>query len=288
MRSSSKTGEGPDTRGTLYVVATPIGNLQDITLRALQVLRDVAVLACEDTRHTRKLLDRHGIQASSRSYHRFNEKKRAGEILELLTRGDSVALVTDAGTPGISDPGAELVAQAAAAGFRVVPIPGPSAPVTLLSVAGLEGTRHLFAGFPPHRSGERRRWLEELSTVREALVVMEAPTRIAATLEDLVEIFGSHRTAVIGRELTKLHEEILRGTLGELAAQVGAAPGRGEYTLVVEGAERLETTLPEVGIADQVRLAEERLGLDRKAAMSYVAKERGIPRREVYAALLQK
>jgi 16S rRNA (cytidine1402-2'-O)-methyltransferase len=273
--------------GTLYVVATPIGNLEDVTLRALQVLREVAVLACEDTRHTRKLLDRHGIDASTRSYHRFNEKGRAGEILDVLTTGRSVALVTDAGTPGISDPGAELVARAAAAGIRVCPIPGPSAPAALLSVCGLPGDRHLFVGFPPHRSGERRRWIEDLSTVQEALVLMEAPTRIAATLADLADLLGEQRRAVVGRELTKLHEEILRGTLGELSARMAGGPGRGEYILMVQGAERPAATLPEASIAEQVRLAQERLDLDRKAAMSYVAKERGIPRRQVYAEMLQ-
>jgi 16S rRNA (cytidine1402-2'-O)-methyltransferase len=279
--------EGVGTeRGVLYVVATPIGNLDDITLRALEVLRSADVLACEDTRHTRKLLDRHGIEACTRSYHKFNEKRRSAEILDLLAAGKSVALVADAGTPAISDPGAEVVGQAGAAGFRVVPIPGPSALTALLSVSGLPAARHLFVGYPPHRAGERRRWLEELSTREECLVLLEAPTRIAATLADLSELLGSGRRAVVGRELTKMHEEILRGTLGELVERFQGRGGRGEFTVMVRGAESPAATLPEGTIADQVRLAQERLGLDRKEAMSYVARERGISRREVYASLL--
>jgi 16S rRNA (cytidine1402-2'-O)-methyltransferase len=280
-------GEGVDAGpGVLYVVATPIGNLDDITLRALGVLRRVDVLACEDTRHTRKLLDRHGIEARTRSYHKFNEKQRSEEILRLLAAGKSVALVADAGTPALSDPGAEVVRQAAAAGFRVVPIPGPSAPTTLLSVAGLPSSRHLFVGYPPHRAGERRRWIEELAVRPECLVLLEAPTRIAATLADLSEILGDARQAVVGRELTKMHEEILRGTLAEMAREFQGRGGKGEFTLVVQGAEGQAATLPEVTIPEQVRLAQERLGLDRKEAMSYVARERGISRREVYASLL--
>lgn len=278
---------GPGS-GTLYVVATPIGNLDDITLRALQVLRSADVLACEDTRHTRKLLDRHGIEVRTRSYHRFNEKGRSQEIVALLAAGQSVALVSDAGTPGISDPGVELVARAVEEGFRVVPVPGASAPTTLLSVCGLEGDRHLFVGFPPHRAGERRRWMEGLATVRELLVLLEAPTRIAATLADLSEIFGERRRAVVGRELTKIYEEISRGTLRDLARSSGERRGRGEYTVVVEGTAELAATLPEGSIAEQVLLVQERLKLDRKQAMSYVAKERGIPRRDVYAELLQQ
>ncbi len=278
-------GRGPGG-GILYVVATPIGNLNDITLRALEVLRNADVLACEDTRHTRKLLDRHGIETRTRSYHKFNEKKRASEILRMLEEGLSVALVSDAGTPAISDPGVEVVAQAAAADFRVVPIPGPSAPAALLSVCGLSGTSHRFVGFPPHRAGERGRWIEGLATATEMVVLLEAPTRVAATLVDLCASFGGERQAVIGRELTKLHEQILRGTLSELAEQVGRGAGRGEYTLVIAGAARSAATLPEGSIVEQVRLAEEQLGLDRKEAMSYVAKERGISRRAVYAELL--
>lgn len=275
-------------RGTLYVVATPIGNLGDITLRALEVLRGADILACEDTRHTRKLLARHGIEARSRSYHRFNEKRRTAEILELLARGRSVALLADAGTPAISDPGAELVARAAEAGHAVVPLPGASAPAAILSVSGLQADRFSFAGFPPHRAAARRRWLEALTDREETLVFLEAPTRVAGTLADLADIFGRERRAVVGRELTKLHEEVLRGRLGELAERVSGGRCRGEYTLAVEGATGPARTLPAGTIAEQVRMVQERLGLDRKEAMRYVARERGISRREVYANLLQE
>jgi 16S rRNA (cytidine1402-2'-O)-methyltransferase len=274
--------------GTLYIVATPIGNLEDITLRALDVLRGVDVVVCEDTRHTRKLLTRHGIDARTRSCHKFNEKRRTQEVLELLSQGRSVALVSDAGTPSISDPGAEVAAQAAEAGYAVVPIPGASAPTALLSVAGLGADRHMFLGFPPHRAEERRRWLEELAGRQETLVLLESPHRIAATLVDLAAALGAERRAVIGRELTKLHEELIRGTLGEIAAGMAAGPGRGEYTVAIEGASRAAGTLPGGSLVDQVRLVEERLGLDRKEAMRYVARELGISRREVYARLLQE
>ena len=274
--------------GTLYIVATPIGNLEDITLRALDVLRGVDVVVCEDTRHTRKLLARHEIDARTRSCHKFNEKRRTQEVLELLSQGRSVALVSDAGTPSISDPGAEVAAQAAEAGYAVVPIPGASAPAALLSVAGLRADRHTFLGFPPHRAEERRRWLEELAGREETLVLLESPHRIAATLVDLAAALGAERRAVIGRELTKLHEELIRGTLGEIAGQMAPGPGRGEYTVAIEGASRAAGTLPDGSLAEQVRLVEERLGLDRKEAMRYVARELGISRREVYARLLQE
>ena len=164
-----------------------------------------------------------------------------------------MALVTDAGTPAISDPGAEVVEQAGAAGFRVVTIPGPSAPTALLSVSGLPAPRHLFVGYPPHRAGERRRWIEELAGRRECLVLLEAPTRIAATLADLSEILGGDRRVVVGRELTKMHEEILRGTLGDMVEELQGG-GRGEFTLVVEGAGRPTATLPE-GTIDRLKEA---------------------------------
>lgn len=275
-------------RGTLYVVATPIGNLKDVTLRALEVLERVDVIACEDTRHTRKLLERHGIEARTRSYHKFNERRRAEEILALLGEGRSVALVSDAGTPGISDPGSEVVARAAAAGFAVVPIPGPAAPVALLSVAALPGRGHTFVGFLPHRVGERRRRLAALAEREEVLVLLEAPTRIAAAVADLAEILGADRLAVVGRELTKIHEEVLRGTLGEIAARIAETEPRGEFTVAIAGRSGPPRTLPEGTVAEQVRYARETLGLDRMEAMRAVARERGLSKREVYAELLEE
>jgi len=273
-------------RGTLYIVATPIGNLKDITLRALEVLGRVDVVACEDTRHTRKLLDRHGIEVRTVSYHKFNERKRAAEILEILAEGRSVALVTDAGTPGISDPGNEVVARAAEAGFTVVPIPGAAAPSVLLSAAGLPGRGHTFVGFAPHRAGERRRFLARLAEREEVVVLFEAPTRIAATLRDLVELLGGERPAVLGRELTKMHEEIVRGTLASLADQVGAAEPRGEFTVAIGGKTGPPRTLPEGTVAEQVRFAREEMGLERMEAMRYVARERGVSKGKIYAEVV--
>jgi len=269
-------------------VATPIGNLQDITLRALEVLGQVDVIACEDTRRTRGLLERHGIEARTRSYHKFNEARRGEEILGLLDDGKSVALVSDAGTPGISDPGADLVARAVEAGHPVVPIPGAAAPAVLVSVAGFPDGAFTFVGFLPHRAAERRRVLAELSGREETLVFMEAPTRIAGALRDLADLFGAERRAVVGREMTKLHEEVRRGALEELASWAAEGKPRGEYTLAVEGRKVPPRTLPEGSLAEQVRLVQERLGLDRKEAMRYVARERGIPKREVYASLLEE
>jgi 16S rRNA (cytidine1402-2'-O)-methyltransferase len=277
-----------DPMGTLYVVATPIGNLKDVTLRALEVLAAVDVVACEDTRRTRKLLDRHGIDARARSFHKFNEWRRTEEILRLLDEGGSVALVSDAGTPAISDPGAELAARAAAAGHAVVPVPGPSAPSALLSVAGLPGNAHRFIGFLPHRQGERRRALAEAASGREILVFLEAPTRIIAALADAAALLGGDRRAAVGRELTKIHEEVVRGTLAELAAWVARRKPRGEFVIAVEGNPEPARTLPEGTIREQVHHAREKLGLDRAEAMRRVARERGIPRRDVYRALLEE
>ena len=275
--------------GTLYVVATPIGNLKDVTLRALEVLGRADVIACEDTRQTRKLLERHGVEGRTRSYHKFNERRRAAEILEVLASGKSVALVSDAGTPAISDPGAELVARAAGAGFAVVTIPGPSAPAALLAVAGFPATRHTFLGFLPHRSGERRRLFQSLLGREEALVFFEAPTRIGAALADAAELLGSDRRAAVGRELTKIHEEVLRGTLAELAGRVAAGdPPRGEFTVALEGRSEPVRTLPDGEPEEQVRFAMESLGLSKMDAIRYVARERGVRKRELYRALLDE
>ncbi|MGD8374821.1 MAG: 16S rRNA (cytidine(1402)-2'-O)-methyltransferase [Acidobacteriota bacterium] len=269
-------------------MATPIGNLQDVTLRALHVLGEVDVVACEDTRHTRKLLERHGIRRRTLSLHKFNERRRAEEIVARLDAGQDVALVSDAGTPAVADPGASVVRRCAAAGHPVVPVPGPSALVALLSVAGLKGARHLFLGFLPHRAGERRRDLERVAGAPEAVVFLESPLRIAAALGDAAAILGATRPAVVGRELTKLYEEVVRGNLGELAAWAAEAPRKGEHIVAVEGSDRPARTLPEGTIAEQFRHAREVLGLPRTEAMRRVARERGIPRREVYAALLDE
>jgi 16S rRNA (cytidine1402-2'-O)-methyltransferase len=240
--ASADAGARPTVeRGTIYVVATPIGNLDDVTLRALRVLGEVDLVAAEDTRHTRRLLDHHGIRARLIAYHDHVEAARAGDLVRRAQDGASIALVSDAGTPTIADPGYRLLRAAAVAGVRVVPIPGPSAPIALLSCAGLPTDRFTFAGFLPSRAPARRRVLRELADRPETLVFLESPHRIAATLADLAESLGA-RDVVLGRELTKRFEEIRRGTLSELASAAAQATGegllRGEIVLAVAGRTR--------------------------------------------------
>ncbi|MBY0275356.1 16S rRNA (cytidine(1402)-2'-O)-methyltransferase [Candidatus Binatia bacterium] len=276
---------------TLYVVATPIGNLDDVTLRALHVLRDVDVIAAEDTRHTRVLLEHHGIAARGRlvAYHDHVEAERAVELVRRLAAGESVALVSDAGTPLIADPGYRLTRAAAEAGVRVVPIPGACSPVALLSCAGLPTDRFTFAGFLPAKSAARRRAIAELAARSETIVLLESPHRLAATLSDLHELMGE-REAVLGRELTKRFEELRRGTLGTLAAR---------YAVGGDAAPRGEIVLAIAGRGDGTRTAEDgeaalddllRVGLDAgepvAALARSVAERLGIPRRVAYQRAL--
>ena len=266
--------------GTLYVVATPIGNLEDITFRAVRVLKEADLIACEDTRHTRALLTHYGIGTATISYHDHNARSRAPQLVERLEAGESIALVSDAGTPAISDPGYRLISSAAARGIAVVPVPGPSAAVAALSASGLATDAFLFAGFPPPKAGARRERLAGLAAERATLVFYEAPHRIAETLADMLEAFGD-REAVVARELTKLHEEIVRGRLSEVAERLGPERRRGEFVVLVAGA-------PERARADSAtpaaaRVAElEAAGLSRLDAVKQVARERGLPKREVY------
>src|SRR5437016_1959218 len=202
--------------GTLYVVATPIGNLEDVSARALRVLREVGLIACEDTRHTRTLLNHFGIETKTISYHEHNERERAVELFRLLEAGKDIAIVSDAGTPLISDPGFRIVSAAIQRGVSIIPVPGPAAFVAALVASGLPCDQFLFGGFLPARASARRKRLQELRPIRATLVVYEAPHRIARTLKDAVEIFGN-RPGAVARELTKLHEETVRGSLAELA-----------------------------------------------------------------------
>ena len=222
----------------LYLVATPIGNLEDITLRAVRVLKEVDVIACEDTRQTQKLLNHYGITTRTVSYHEHNEMTRSSELLIQLEQGAKIALVSDAGTPLLSDPGFGLVRAAAAAGIEVRAVPGASAVTAALSIAGLATDRFAFEGFLPSRAGERRALLARLAAEARTLVLFEAPHRIAATLSDLARSFGEQRAAVVTRELTKMHESVYRGTLRELCAMARADAdfARGEITVVVAGA----------------------------------------------------
>ncbi len=272
-------------RGTLYVVATPIGNLGDLSPRAAEVLRSVRAVAAEDTRRTLKLYAHLGAPAPALlSLPAFDERGRVAAIVERLVAGESVALCTDAGTPGVSDPGAALVAAAWAAGATVVPIPGPSAALAALAASGFPADRFLFTGFLPRKGAGRAEALALLAATPATLVLYEAGNRTRETLEDLAEALGD-REALVARELTKLHEELLRGRLRELAARL-ADEVRGEVTLVVssEGAAPPARPAPEVPLADELarRLA---AGEPPSAIAREVARARGLKRADVYAAL---
>jgi 16S rRNA (cytidine1402-2'-O)-methyltransferase len=275
---------------TLYIVSTPIGNLEDLTQRALRILREVDVIACEDTRHTRKLQNHFGIDTKTISYHEHNEAARARELCELLQAGSDVALVSDAGTPLINDPGFRLVNAAIELGIQVVPIPGVTAFVAALSVSGLPSDQFLFAGFLPVRATARRAKLEELAAFQFTLIFYEAPHRIAATLKDAQAILGNRR-AVVARELTKLHEEFVRGTLDELAqAFAESNKARGEIVLMIASASpdevaRESQRSPLATFAE--RMAElQRDGLEEKQALKKVARELGLKRDEAYRMLV--
>ncbi len=270
--------------GTLYLVATPIGNLKDISLRALDVLRSVDLIACEDTRHTRKLLTHFGISTKLVSYHEHNEKERAEELGHDLSTGKSVAIVSDAGTPGINDPGFRLVQKAIAIGSRVEPIPGAAALVTALVASGLPTDSFFFGGFLHARKSERRKRLEDLAGAPATLIFYEAPHRLGKSLADCAEILGD-RAAVIARELTKLHEEFVRGSLSELAAKFSDANIKGEIVLIIDRASESDTG---TGRADSLteRIAKlEREGMDRKAALKKAARESGLSKSEAYRIL---
>ena len=235
------TERGTD-KATLYVVATPIGNLSDITLRALETLRTVDVIAAEDTRITTRLLDRHGISGKLLAVHEHNERRAAERLVGLLAGGKTVALVTDAGTPGVADPGAQVVAAVREAGYTVVPLPGPNAAVTAMSASGFDADRFLFCGFLPARAAERRRVLAGLAAQTATLVFYEAPHRVADSVADICAAFGGDRDIVIARELTKIHETVHRCRLGAAVdwLQVDDNRRRGEFVLVVAGATEVQ------------------------------------------------
>jgi 16S rRNA (cytidine1402-2'-O)-methyltransferase len=295
-RQTDGDGGGADGRagGRLYVVATPIGNLGDVTLRALEVLRSVPLIAAEDTRLSRRLLDRHGIATRTVSYHARSGPRRATELLEHLRGGADLALVTDAGTPAVSDPGAELVAAWAADGGAVVPIPGASSVLAALVASGVAGPRWSFEGFLPRSGRDRRERIARMAADERATVVFEAPGRVAATLRDLAAACGPDRPAAVCRELTKLHEEVVRGGLGELAeaARDGGLTLRGEFVLVI-GEGRARGAATESGsaadaaaegvvaaLADVERLVA--AGSSRADAARQVSARTGIPRRRLY------
>ena len=276
--------------GTLYIVGTPIGNLEDITQRALRTLREVAVIACEDTRETRKLLNHFQIDTPVTSYHEHNKRTAGPRLIERLLGGDDVALVTDAGMPAISDPGEDLVRSAIEAGIPVVPVPGPTAFVTALVASGLPTRRFVFEGFLQHKGRERREALERLKAEERTVILYEAPHRLRETLQDLRAALGDRR-AVACRELTKLYEEYVRGMLSELIVHFEAHEPRGEFVLILDGASP-EAPEAEAGPADARSLARavaelEAQGMDRKAAIKEVAQRLGLRKRAVYQALLE-
>ncbi len=265
--------------GTLYLVSTPIGNLEDITQRALRVLREVDLIAAEDTRHTGKLLVHYAITTPMISYHEHNERQRESELLGRLSSG-SVALVSDAGTPALSDPGYLLVRSALNHGHLVVPIPGPSAAIASLVASGLPTEAFLFLGFLPRKAGERRKLLQGLSAQGVTMVFFESPHRLATTLTDMQTSFGSDRQIAVCRELTKLHEQIHRGSLAEIRAEFEPSQPRGEITLVVAGAES-STEWDETSVRRAIskKIAD---GLRRSEAVRQVAAEAGWTRQAVY------
>jgi 16S rRNA (cytidine1402-2'-O)-methyltransferase len=276
-------------RSALYLVATPIGNLEDITLRAVRVLKEVDQIACEDTRQTQKLLNHYGITTRTISYHEHNEITRAAELVKELQEGASVALVTDAGMPGISDPGYRLISLAIRHHVLVVPIPGASAFLAALVASGLPTDSFRFSGFLPAKRGERRAALEAIKTSPRTQVFYEAPHRIVEALSDVVEVLGKDRHVVLAREVTKLHEEFLRGRAGEVLETLNSRDGvKGEITLLIGKAEEAESQVAAVARVSVRRrveriMAEERV--DEKAALKKAAKERGISKSEAYREL---
>lgn len=275
--------------GSLYLVATPIGNLEDITFRALRILKEVDLIACEDTRHTAKLLTHYGITTPRKSCHEFNEESRVPELIQMLCEGKNIALVSDAGTPLVSDPGYKIVSACKKEGISVIPIPGACAAVSALAASGLPSDSFFFAGFLPARAAPRRRRLDEVAGIPAALIFYEAPHRLIDSLKDMTAVLGSRR-AVMAREITKIHEEFLFGTLDEILRTLTARPEiRGEITLVIESGEgKCEDVnahfFPE-SIREHLEEEMEKSGLSRNEALKTVACARGVSRRDAYRLL---
>ncbi|MGC2422572.1 MAG: 16S rRNA (cytidine(1402)-2'-O)-methyltransferase [Candidatus Acidiferrales bacterium] len=293
MRAKAKTKKAAEAeKGCLYVVATPIGNLEDISLRALRILKEADAIACEDTRQTLKLLSHFEIQKRLISYHEHNEITRAPEIVIELEQGAKIALVSDAGTPAISDPGHRLVNLCLRHGIQVTPVPGASAFVAALAASGMPMEEFVFAGFLPSRPTERRKALRALAAEPRTVALYEAPHRLLESLEDALEILGN-RPAVIAREVTKMYEEFVRGHIEDLVAAVQKKPPRGEITLLIappdgqpQHAADAANPRSAVPLARHVEEIMNERGVDRKAALKLAARERGLTRREAYKQLL--
>lgn len=276
--------------GTLYIVATPLGHMGDLSPRAVETLRAVDTVAAEDTRRSQGLLSAIDAHPRLLSYHAHSTERRAEALLALLVEGRDVALVTDAGTPAISDPGVELVAAARAAGVRIVPIPGPSAVATALSAAGLPGDRYLFLGFVPRKGKDRRRLLERAAVEAWTVVFFEAPPRLVELLDDLAVLCGGNRHAVVARELTKLHEEFRSGTLSELGSHYRDKPPRGEVTVVLAGRGDIPEEVVVVDPAEVAQVVRERLaaGESRKDIIRTVAARFNLPRNDAYRLVMDE
>jgi 16S rRNA (cytidine1402-2'-O)-methyltransferase len=286
---ADRNRRGLDRGAALYLVGTPIGNLEDITLRAVRVLKEVDVIACEDTRQTQKLLNHYGITTRTISYHQHNEMTRSAELVKEMQEGASVALVTDAGMPGISDPGFRLVSLAIRHRVPVVPIPGAAAFLAALVASGLPTDSFRFSGFLPAKRGERRAALEAIKSSPRTQVFYETPHRILEAVEDVVEVLGAHRHVVIAREVTKLHEEFLRGRAGEIMQTLKSRDGvKGEITLLIGKAEEApaqvsaESRVSVRQRVEQIMAAEK---VDEKAALKKAAKERGVSKSAAYREL---
>jgi 16S rRNA (cytidine1402-2'-O)-methyltransferase len=271
--------------GTLYVVATPIGNLEDITYRAVRILKEADLIACEDTRHTAKLLHHYGIDKPTISYHDHNEATRAEELIAKLEQGLNIAQVSDAGMPGISDPGYRVINLAIERGMQVVPIPGASALISALAASGLPTDNFQFLGFLPAKSGQRRTLLETLRTSEQTTSVYEAPHRITETMKDIVEILGAERPIVLARELTKMHEEFIRGSAEQVLARVQERELKGEITLLIGKNNVHELQEVAKNIAQRLEEIMREHKLDEKAALKILAKERGLSKSEAYREL---
>lgn len=270
----------------LYIVSTPIGNLEDITLRALNILKQVDLIACEDTRTTKKLLSRYQIQKPLTSYHEHNEIEKAKELLSMLQEGHSIALVTDAGTPGVSDPGYRIVKLASENGVQIFSVPGPSAAIAALSISGLPTSGFTFLGFPPKQKKRLIEYLEKIKDYPETLVFYESPRRVIKTLESMAEVFGE-RNASLGREITKMYEETLRGTLSEIVTTLKSRDNlKGEFTLVIEGNSQDKGEFDSETI-DDLLLYFKKEGVSLKDAVKQVAVDSGVSKSKIYKKALQ-
>jgi len=271
--------------GTLYIVATPIGNMEDITLRAIRVLKEADLIAAEDTRHTRNLLNKYGIETPLTSYHDHNKEEKAPVLLARMLEGKNIALVSDAGTPGISDPGYFLINLAVDQKIPVIPIPGATAAITALSISGLPTDRFVFEGFLPVKQTARIKKLNELASEERTLIFYEAPHKIIKTIEDMISVFGD-RNAVVTRELTKIHEEVMRAKLSDILKHLKQKTVKGELTIIVHGASK-EPLKKNIDTTEYLKNLMLHRGLTKKEAIAAAAEELGLPKKEVYKESLK-